>query len=418
MYFYCMGKTVESIQKGLIVLAFLSATRLSVVASTGDDNWDSVFGVPGANGTVRAIALCDGDVYVGGRFSQIGGVNATNIAKWDGKNWVPLREGVNGGGFPGVFAMAAVGRNLYVGGSFTSAGSVSASNIARWDGTNWSSLGSGVDRFVDALAVQGSHLYVGGQFTTADSLPAYRLAKWDGTNWSTIGAITNATAGCRDDCFDDAAVFALATYGSTLYAGGRFVSAGGIFATNIAKWDGASWHALGAGVNGQVWSILADDANLIAGGDFSKAGALVSPAIARWDGINWSGLGAGLSRTTGPPSVRGMARVGEDLYAVGFFDRAGSSLANNLAKWDGMSWSELGSGITIGGAVWTIRPSGTDLYMGGIFTTAGSKPSTNIGLWHIPHALSVSRTGDTLLLSWPSTGTNFLLEASSDLGQT
>jgi len=63
-------------------------------------------------------------------------------------------------------------------------------------------------------------------------------------------------------------------------------------------------------------------------------------------------------------------------------------------------------------------PNGADLFMGGIFTSAGGKPSTNLALWHIPHALSIRRMADAALLSWPATGTNFLLETCSDLGQS
>ena len=42
-------------------------------------------------------------------------------------------------------------------------------------------------------------------------------------------------------------VYALAVSGTNLYAGGDFTTAGGSAATNIAKWDGSSWSALGSG---------------------------------------------------------------------------------------------------------------------------------------------------------------------------
>ncbi len=47
------------------------------------------------------------------------------------------------------------------------AGGVEATNIAKWDGSSWSALGSGMDGFVSALAASGSDLYAGGYFTTA-----------------------------------------------------------------------------------------------------------------------------------------------------------------------------------------------------------------------------------------------------------
>ena len=41
--------------------------------------------------------------------------------------------------------------NVYVGGSFTQAGGIPAQNIARWNGSGWSSLGAGLNSSVKAL---------------------------------------------------------------------------------------------------------------------------------------------------------------------------------------------------------------------------------------------------------------------------
>jgi hypothetical protein len=60
--------------------------------------------------------------------------------------------------------------------------------------------------------------------------------------------------------------------------------------------------------------------------------------------------------------------------------------------------------------------TGSELFLGGFFDHAGGKPANNIALWHIPHSLSIGRTGNNVTLSWPATGTNFLLEATSDIG--
>jgi hypothetical protein len=80
--------------------------------------------------------------------------------------------------------------------------------------------------------------------------------------------------------------------GQALYAGGSFTTAGGVTANRIAKWDGSAWSSLGTGfangVNDVVWDLaVLDDASesapaLFAGGGFMTAGGMVSLRIAQW----------------------------------------------------------------------------------------------------------------------------------------
>ena len=63
--------------------------------------------------------------------------------------------------------------------------------------------------------------------------------------------------------------------------------------------------------------------------------------------------------------------IGTDIYVGGAFTTAGGSSANRIAKWDGSSWSALGSGVD--NVARTLVISGTDLYVGGSFFTAGDK---------------------------------------------
>jgi hypothetical protein len=67
------------------------------------------------------------------------------------------------------------------------------------------------------------------------------------------------------------------------------------------------------------------------------------------------------------------------MYVGGAFVQAGGAPANYIAKWNGSSWSALGSGVN--GTVWAIAVSGTNLYAGGYFSAAGGKPSNYFGRW-------------------------------------
>ena len=82
---------------------------------------------------------------------------------------------------------------------------------------------------------------------TAGGVSASRVAKWDGATWSALGSgIDNAVRVLA--VFDDGT-------GPALFAGGDFTSAGGVSASRIAKWDGTSWTTLGSGMNG--WELAA-----------------------------------------------------------------------------------------------------------------------------------------------------------------
>lgn len=74
---------------------------------------------------------------------------------------------------------------------------------------------------------------------------------------------------------------------------------------------------------------------------------------------------------------------GPALYAGGGFTTAGGVRANRIARWDGSTWSALGSGMN--GTVWALTVfddgSGPGLYAGGLFSTAGDRVSGFLARW-------------------------------------
>ena len=401
------------------------------VAKWDGSTWTALDSGQGMNNAVYALAVSGSDLYAGGAFTTAGGTAASYIAKWNGSSWSALGSGIGGiiaGNYPFVSALAVSGSDLYAGGFFTTAGGNGASNIAKWDGSSWSALGSGMGAvnsypIVSALAVSGSDLYAGGVFTTAGGNAATNIAKWDGSSWSALGTGISAPPypyyGGRVD--------ALAVSGSYLYAGGYFTTAGGSAANYIAQWDGSSWSALGSGMDDWVSVLAVSGSDLYAGGVFTMAGGSAANSVAKWDGFSWTALGSGMNADPygDTPVVQGLAVSGSDLYAGGYFTMAGGSVANYIAKWDGSSWTALGSGMGGGGEFGTSVPalavSGSDLYVGGNFSTAGGQVSAGIArayLLTLP-TLSVLRSGvpqGGIMVSWPSVDTaSFTLEQAATL---
>ena len=169
---------------------------------TASGAWDTQFGfpVPGVAGDVYVVAADgQGNVFVGGGFTSVGGVSANNVARFNTltNTWSTLGTGSSNGVNNVVAALAVVGNEVYVGGEFTAAGGVSANRVARFNTTTnvWSALtgtgnGNGVGfrtayvSRVIAITVVGSDLYLGGNFTQANvggtsPIASACIARWN-----------------------------------------------------------------------------------------------------------------------------------------------------------------------------------------------------------------------------------------------
>ncbi|MBK8549521.1 MAG: hypothetical protein IPL53_00120 [Ignavibacteria bacterium] len=78
---------------------------------------------------------------------------------------------------------------------------------------------------------------------------------------------------------------------------------------------------------------------------------------------SWFALGSGLNTGVGS-SVHSISSIGSILYVGGSFT-AGGVAANNIAGWNGSSWTALSSRTN--GRVYSLTPSGIDMYAGGPF---------------------------------------------------
>jgi hypothetical protein len=358
----------------------------------------------GTNDFVSALAVYDdGDgpaLYAGGWFSMAGGLPASRLARWDGASWSAAGSGTN----DAVEALAVHDAKLFAAGSFTSAADEAVLNIAGWDGATWASLGKGLGGghyafdpppyygYVSALVVyddgSGPALYAGGLFSTVGGIPVANVAKWDGASWMPLGG---GVCGFSSWFNPYTAVWALAVYdagdGPALYVGGSFTDAGGTPVSNIAKWDGTSWSALGMGISGLVYALAVHDDGggpaLYAGGYFSSAGGAPANWIARWNGASWSALGSGTNDYVNALAVYDDG-AGAALYAAGNFTTAGGGSARRVAKWNGASWSRLGPGTDAEVRALAVFDdgSGPALYAGGEFSTAGGNPASRIARWN------------------------------------
>lgn len=316
-------------------------------------------------GTMNALTvLANGDVLAAGD-SVVGAIPGF-CQRWNGSSWSPLGPGPLGV----VHAVTQLpNAQVVVCGNFAYVAGVQASGVAKWSGTAWQSLGvPGMTGLGWALAaLPNGDLVAGGN----------AVVRWNGTGWTQLGGVFGANGVHR--------VTALAALpGGDLVAGGYFLSAGGVPANCIARWDGTAWLPMGSGMFGNVRALaVLPDGSLVAGGDFVLAGAASGASIARWDGTAWSSFAGGVSfggASAGDVSALAVAPNG-DLFVAGSFDRAGSVSANNIARWNGSTWSALGSGA--GGVVGSLAiPPDGSLIAGGLFVSAGGVVVNSIARWN------------------------------------
>lgn len=346
-------------------------------------NWSSV----GAHSIVEFLEFDDGSS------TRFLGASASQLLEWDGQQWNALADVSGGSG--GLKSLAAVdfgalgGRRLLVGGGFSTLSAASLASplatrgLALFDGLTWSaapgSLALGLDNNVRALARfddgRGEALYAGGDFLTAGAVSANRVARWDGASWEALGVGVSG------------AVEALATHddgaGEALYVGGNFNQAGGAPASRVARWDGSNWSALGSGLNGSTNALVSfDDGSgpaLIAGGQFNTF--FSAPGVARWDGVQWSPMGNGLAGEVHALAVANHGS-GPQLYAGGSFSTSGGAPMLFLARWNGANWVSVGGGLD--GAVFSLLGDGADLYVGGEFAgvDGGFTPLASLARWN------------------------------------
>lgn len=354
--------------------------------------------MPGTSNTVRACLWWDPDgagprsqvLVVGGDFQFAGDIAAAHIAAYDPQtgSWSTFGSGMN----QFVTSLAALPNgDLVAGGAFSTAGGQPRSCIARWDGTAWQPFGSGCNSTVQALAARpNGNLVAGGLFTSAGGTAVGYIAEWNGGSWDAMnGGVDYPVA-----IGSVSPISALLTLpNGEVVAGGRFSTAGGIAASCIARWNGTSWSPFGSGIPllgfAYFWNpVMAltrlPNGDLVAGGLITQAGGVPANGVARWNGTSWSAMGTGLSG-----SVHALTTLANgQVMASGRL-----SPFNEIRQWNGTSWT---SGAYVGSstvsAVLSLVTSATGMVgMGGYFTSLGSNVALhNGGTWTAPNAGAAS----------------------------
>jgi len=285
--------------------------------------------------------------------------------------WNALGEGVCCLALSEVYALALSDEgNVYVGGGFPNAGGVRVNRIALWDGSRWSALAAGLSGRVNAIVVDNEGaLYAGGGFFNSGTTTLRRIGRWNGETWSSLGggfaqglSVNDMTLSAEGDLY---------VAGNLIFGinpDGTYV--GDLGGVGVFKWDSSEWSTLTdpdvtqgvAGIGGEVNTILIDDlGGVYAGGRFVLASGKTVNNVAYWNGETWSDLGGGVGGT-----VLSLALDNEGLVVSGSFNSAGNIVADNMARWNGSEWTPFAN-ENPGARALAYGPDGR-LYAGGYFS--------------------------------------------------
>lgn len=335
------------------------------VAKYDGANWTPVLtpNPQGIIGDVFTINALGTDVYVGGRFRWVGSQRANGLARWDAlkQTWTPLGN-TTCQEVDCIVSISTIqfdeNQVMYVGGNFSEIGGVPAKGLATFDGNQWSSLpkwkkccaaviaawngavyiahaqngkifrwnGQTLTRIgkvrptgnvsqIYGMLTRGNNLYVIGSFDHVNELPAKNAARWDGTRWHSMDGETVGD------------VFAMGEYNNKPIVTGD---------DGIYFWKAKGWTKLPPGGGGEL--AVTSSADLIYTGEEIRGGSDCHCGIREWDGTHWNTLGSGIEENPlayliDYYSVHTLATVGRTVFAGGNFRIAGDHAAQNFAAW-------------------------------------------------------------------------------------
>ncbi len=318
----------------------------------------------GPNDFVNALTVAGNLLYVGGSLTQIGNQAVQNLAAVDITTgnvtaWAPLPDSP-------VTSLIAAGSVIYAAGSFRNIGGQARQGAAAIDSmtglaTAWNPV---VNFYAQTLAVSADTIYIGGSgisfpFTTGQ-LIAVDASLGNMQSWSLT---------------PDGPVISLLAIGDTVLAGGRFTHIGGNLTGGLGRLNAATSGSDPSQLSahsGYITSLQTQaDGKIILGGTFTAVADVPRNNIAR---LNADG-NVDLSWDPGSDndgSITSMLVHGDVVYVGGYFNNIGQHFRPRLAALD------LGTGVATSwqpdpdGAVMAIAAASNAIYAGGGFQHIGN----------------------------------------------
>jgi trimeric autotransporter adhesin len=378
-----------------------------------------------SNGKVKNIVVdpVADKLYISGHFYYNGDCSPMRgVARWTGVSWVPVGSGVQGN--ENKYGLTIYKDTLYLSGNFNST-NVNCF-VAKWNGTYWDTIPNSPE-FIFTSTEKDGILYTAGPFDNFGGDSTFMIQKYDGSQFS--GEIPYCFSG------SGGSVNAMAFYQDTLYIGGYYYMLPCKALGSLGKWDGTDLQLVSpefanSGANCNIQAMVEYKGELYMGGYFKQANGYAGNYIMKWNGTSFSSVGTGMNSW-----VRCMKVYNDKLYVGGEFTQAGGVASNYVAMWDGTNWNSITTdtfALDIGTSisVEAINVYHDSLIIGGVFTSInGDTTCRKIAKYN--HALTDNQSslsnGDFNIFPNPATNqitiefsssSTTLLEIKNVLGQT
>lgn len=291
----------------------------------GDEGPSSVWDVS------RQVMFSTGrQLLLGGSFPGIAGTLSQAVIAYDGSAWRPQGDprGLGIGGSLDQLGIAASSCAVWGTGQFTHvAGVPTQARVVRFTGQGWAPISDAIPRDASCL---GFAVAPGGDVALGCTIFP--------ENGDAIGRVYRARGDRLAQVGGD-----LPPVQTIAYDGAGRLWAGGGGATGfLARLDGNAFTTIETRFDAPVGQIDAiGPRDVVVAGSFTQVGGVAAGHIARWNGAGFRALGAGV-----PGIVTALAHGGATVYVSTVSEGSGALL---LGAYEGATWRELatpGSGLT------------------------------------------------------------------------
>lgn len=257
---------------------------------------------------------------------------------------------------------------LVFGGDFNQLNHQESSAIIEYSNGGFSNIGTGyVVGQVYTMTFFRDTLFIGGHD------PNRWVRYWSGNEW---------VKASNDSVFGQ--VIDLEVINDELWVAGYFDSIGDLKAHGLARWDGQTWKTAydipiidSIEDLNRINTVCEYQGEIYVGGNFTDLNGEMNE-IARWDGSNWKDVGGGIKPGTFS-AVFNLIVFKNELYVMGRFLASEGNADDNIMRWNGEEWLPCGGGVFSSAAYATVFDD--KLWVTGQLSSAAGMPASGLAVW-------------------------------------